>query len=75
MKNTRICPKCNRSNIVVVEGNVGAYGTRSNIMLGATILSEVKVDRYVCCDCGFLEEWIRKEDIPKLTNSRKVYNV
>ena len=26
----------------------------------------VLVHRYVCCACGYSEEWIDKEDIPRL---------
>lgn len=73
MKNSRICPKCGSNEIVVVDGFAGAYGTGNNIMVGATIFSAVKVDRYVCCDCGFSEEWIRNEDIDRLKNSNKVH--
>ncbi|MDD6070043.1 MAG: hypothetical protein PUC12_04415 [Clostridiales bacterium] len=61
------------SLIVVVDGFAGAYGTGNNIMVGATIFSAVKVDRYVCCGCGFSEEWIRNEDIDRLKNSNKVH--
>ena len=28
--------------------------------------SAVLVHRYVCCACGYSEEWIDKEDIPRL---------
>lgn len=73
MKNSRICPKCGSNEIVVVDGFAGAYGTGNNIMVGVTIFSAVKVDRYVCCDCGFSEEWIRNEDIDRLKNSNKVH--
>lgn len=66
MKNSRICPKCGGSNILRIEGNSGAYGSGNNIAVGFTIFTYVKVHRYLCCDCGYSEEWIDKEDIPKL---------
>ena len=34
-------------------------------MTGMTIFSAVLVHRYVCCGCGYSEEWIDKEDIRK----------
>lgn len=71
MKSTKICPKCGSTDIVRIDGNAGAYGTGNNIMLGATIFSAVKVNRYICCSCGFTEEWIDKEDIDKIKNSNK----
>lgn len=66
MKHKKICPKCGSTDILRVEGKAGAYGTGNNIMVGMTIFSAVLVHRYVCCGCGFSEEWIDKEDIRKL---------
>ena len=72
MKNARICPKCGSNDIVIVDGSAGAYGSGNNIMVGATIFSAVKVDRYICVNCGFTEEWIeRKELDEKLAKSKK----
>ena len=71
MKNQRICPKCNGSDIVIVDGYCGSYGTGNNIMTGATIFSGVKVNRYICCSCGYTEEWINREDIGKVKESKK----
>ena len=66
MKNKRICPKCNSTDILLVPGKAGAYGSGNNIQTGMTIFSAVLVHRYVCCSCGYSEEWIDKEDIQKL---------
>ena len=66
MKNKRICPKCNSSDILLVPGKAGAYGSGNNIQTGMTIFSAVLVHRYICCTCGYSEEWIDKEDIQKL---------
>ena len=66
MKNTHICPKCNSSDIIRIEGSNRGYGAGNNIMTGITIFSAVKVHRYLCCNCGFSEEWIDKEDIAKI---------
>ncbi|MBQ1234803.1 MAG: hypothetical protein IIX77_04165 [Oscillospiraceae bacterium] len=66
MKVKKICPKCGSTDIVVVPGKAGAYGVGNNIQVGLTNFSAVLVDRYVCCSCGYSEEWIEKEDIPAL---------
>lgn len=71
MKNTKICPKCQNNDIVRIDGNAGAYGSGNNIMLGGTIFSAVKVNRYICCNCGFTEEWIDTWDIDEIKRSRK----
>lgn len=59
-----ICPKCGGDDIIFVEGSSGAYGAGNNVP--ATIFTAVLVKRYVCCGCGYSEEWIAQEDIPKL---------
>ena len=71
MKNTKICPKCQSTNIIRIDGYSGAYGSGNNVMTGRTIFSAINVNRYICCSCGFTEEWIDKEDIDKVANSKK----
>jgi len=67
MKTNEKCTKCNSNDIVKIPGSAGAYGSGSNIMTGMTTLSAVKVTRYLCCNCGFTEEWIdNKKDIEKI---------
>ncbi|MGM9642123.1 MAG: hypothetical protein ACI3XI_02825 [Eubacteriales bacterium] len=66
VKNAHYCPKCASTDILIVPGTAGAYGMGNNIQTGLTNLSAVPVNRYVCCSCGYSEEWIDKEDIPKL---------
>lgn len=66
MKNTHVCPKCGGTEIIYVPGNVGAYASGNNIMTGLTTASSVLVGRYVCAACGYSEEWINVNDIPKL---------
>lgn len=71
MKITKVCPKCNSTDIIRVEDSVRGYGAGNNIPMGATILSFIKVPRYVCGECGYAEEWIDIEDIPKLKKKFK----
>lgn len=66
MKKTGLCPKCGSKDLLLVPGKAGAYGSGNNIMTGYSIFSAVLVNRYVCCTCGFTEEWVDLEDIPKL---------
>ena len=75
MKNTKECPKCHSHNIIRIDGDVRAYGAGNNIMTGLTIFSAIEVNRYLCCDCGYSEEWIDKEDIDKVKESDKAQRV
>ena len=73
MNKNRICPKCGSNDIYVIDGYTGPYGSGNNVMVGATVFSAVKVNRYICCACGFTEEWINREDLPKVRNSKKAH--
>lgn len=66
MKNTKTCPKCGCTEVLRIEGSVGTFGAGNNIQIGYSRYSAVEVTRYVCCQCGYSEEWIYQEDIPKL---------
>lgn len=66
MKSTHQCPKCGGTDILKVPGKAGAYGSGNNIQVGLTNFSAVLVHRYVCCSCGYSEEWIDPEDISTL---------
>lgn len=66
MKNTKICPKCQSNDVIMIPGRAEAYGAGNNIKVGATVFSAVLVHRYLCCSCGYSEEWVHTEDISKL---------
>lgn len=66
MKNNKICLKCNSNNIIKVPGKTGSYGEGGNIPAGF-LRGTVNISRYLCCNCGFIEEWVdNKSDIEKL---------
>ena len=71
MKSSRICPKCSSNDILRFDGFVGGYGEGNNLMTGLTVFSAVNVNRYVCCRCGYTEEWIDREDLEKVAKSKK----
>lgn len=75
MKNTGKCPKCGGTDIRMVEGFVGAAGTGNNLLLGLSIYSGIPKNTYVCCDCGYTEEWINEGDIERVRNSKKAKRV
>ena len=73
MNRTRICPKCGSNEIYVIDGYTGPYGSGNNVMIGATVFTAVKVNRYICCTCGFTEEWIGREDLENVKNTKKAH--
>ncbi len=73
MKNQKVCPKCSGSDILIIDGEVRGYGTGNNIMLGASIFSVVEVDRYICCSCGYTEEWVNMRDVEAIRKSKRAH--
>lgn len=68
MKNTKTCPKCQSANIVRFDGRCGPYGVGDYFY--ASALKTVMVHRYVCCGCGYTEQWIDEKDIVTAANGR-----
>ncbi|MBQ9326914.1 MAG: hypothetical protein IJ225_00060 [Solobacterium sp.] len=66
MRYQGVCPKCNGTDILRIEGQSRAYGAGNNIPVGLSIFSAVLVPRYVCMSCGYSEEWIDPSDLPTL---------
>lgn len=54
MKKSNTCPICQSKNI--------AYDDQSDYVLANTIQG-FRVDRYICTDCGHVEEWMNDLDI------------
>ncbi len=60
MKTSKHCPKCGSDNIIKVK-----YSHNSKIFTG--FLEQVKIAKYVCIKCGYIEEWIEKQsDLVKI---------
>ena len=74
MKNSKECPKCMSDNIVRFDG-IQNTTSASNVLLvkqSWTHFTEnlVCIHRYVCCNCGYTEEWIDKEDLQRVSESQ-----
>lgn len=62
MKSSQSCPKCNGKDIKRVSGQ-----NQSKIGIPTGVISWVPITRYVCVNCGFVEEYIEAgEDIEKI---------
>jgi transposase-like protein len=66
MKNSNTCPKCKSTAVVRVDNN---YGSQMN-RIQTGLFTITQISRYVCCDCGYTEEWIEKQkDLDKIRTS------
>ena len=71
MKHTKQCPKCGSTDIICFPNSGFPADSAHGILPGLTIMSCVQVHRYICCSCGFTEEWVNKNSIETLKQSKK----
>lgn len=62
MKNSRCCPKCHSNNIVRVPDDAHRYLTNSICITKTVTVERIPVARYVCCDCGYVENWVENRN-------------
>lgn len=59
MKNTHVCPKCGSRDVVRIPDHPSRYASGSNIYTSKyTLMGKIPVIRYVCCGCGYVENWV-----------------
>ncbi|MFZ1751373.1 MAG: hypothetical protein WAU01_14330 [Saprospiraceae bacterium] len=64
MKYNQCCPKCNHSEIAIIEGGSFKGNVYNSIGLG---LSTIFLTRYVCTNCGFTENYVAdSKDLQKI---------
>lgn len=62
MKNTKHCPKCGSTDIVRVPDHPSRHASGNNIYTSTfTLLKKIPVIRYVCCECGYVENWVEMQ--------------
>lgn len=73
MKNTHKCPKCGSSEIIRVPDNPYRHASGNNIYTTKmTLIGKIPVIRYVCCSCGYVENWVEGRE--ELADIRQVFN-
>lgn len=61
MKSGNPCPKCGSRHIVRVPDNPRRHASGNNIYTTrATLLGKIPVIRYICCGCGYVENWVER---------------
>lgn len=68
MKQKGVCPKCGSRQLLRVPDHPGRYASGNNIYTTTfTLTGKVPVIRYVCLDCGYVENWVdNAADLAKL---------
>lgn len=61
MKNSKCCSKCNSKNIARVPDDAHRYLSNSIFITTYSWVKRIPVARYVCCDCGYVENWVETQ--------------
>ena len=63
------CGKCGSTDLLPVPATPGDH---SHIVTGDRVLRTVAVDKYVCTDCGYVEQWVNdKVDLKTLKEAMR----
>jgi len=57
MKHTYQCPKCESIDVIKIEGQ--RFNQNQIISLTKWAVSSAVLDRFLCTNCGYTEEWIQ----------------
>ena len=60
MKFTYKCPKCASNNVLEIIGT--KYNAQHTIPLTKWSIKSAALDRYICADCGYTEEYVQMDD-------------
>ena len=75
MKYKKKCPKCGSQDIVMFLDDGCPDNAHKGIMTGMTLFSNVSMERYICCNCGFTEQWVDPRSSQILKESRKAKQI
>jgi hypothetical protein len=59
MQDPTECGKCGGGDLFSVPSTPGEH---SHIVVGERLMRNIGIHRYVCTDCGYIEEWVRDAD-------------
>ena len=57
------CARCDSREVLKVPSTSGDH---SHIVTGDRLLHTVRTTKYVCTDCGLVEEWVNSRDELKM---------
>lgn len=71
MKLSNKCPKCEGTEIVKIPGYTNSGEAHHIIpIVGGLLPRSAYVARFMCCSCGFVEEWVDTEEEIKMIKYR-----
>jgi len=69
MKEQKICPKC-QSTEIYTDAELTKQGDRTTIAISTW--TRLLLDIYICASCGFIEEYVREKDLQSESHMKKL---
>ena len=64
-----ICGICHSHHLLQIAATPSEH---SHLVVGKGVMRTVRIDRYVCTDCGHVEQWVNsKDDLKELRTERQ----
>ena len=75
MKNSKQCPKCGSSRVYRVNDPTAPHrNEKQGWVHFGKLTDHGRIDRWVCCACGYSEEWVEQrmlDDVEKYWSVRQ----
>ena len=68
MKNTRKCPKCGSEEVLKIKGKNFSVNECGYNVVPLWFGYAARIDRWVCCGCGYSEEWVDETELEDVKN-------
>jgi hypothetical protein len=59
LRTPNVCGKCGSEELFTIPTTAADH---SHIVVGDRLMRHIASQRFVCTDCGYIEEWIRHEN-------------
>ena len=69
MKQTKTCPKCGSRDVVEIPGGAFSLLGQGGFMETGGF-GTARIDRWICCACGYSEAWVEPEKLQKIRENR-----
>ncbi|MBQ2866966.1 MAG: hypothetical protein IJE87_01160, partial [Firmicutes bacterium] len=62
MRDSKKCVKCGSEYVMRMPG----CGESNYLQLGLSKMSQYPIDRYICLDCGYVEDWMHPGTLQRM---------
>ena len=73
MKYTNKCPRCGSREIFMMDSARQEDSKQHGMAANNVYYSNVSVQQYICCQCGYSEEWVDRFSIAGISRPHTIF--